>query len=92
MTDRLATVRVLLADLVAELRQVDQLDEPTRQQLAEAASEMIAALHRGEGDQSAAKQEGDASLQDRIVEFETSHPNLAAVMHRLIDILGQMGI
>ena len=32
------------------------------------------------------------SLRERIIEFEASHPNLAAVVNRLIDSLGQMGI
>ena len=91
MSDRLEHLQSLLADLVAELRATASLDESTRQQLAETASEMIALLQR---DQSAARptasQQG--TLQERIVEFEASHPNLAAVMNRLIDILGQMGI
>jgi hypothetical protein len=28
----------------------------------------------------------------RVIALEASHPNLAAVMNRLIDLLGQMGI
>ena len=90
MSDRLDRLRTLLAELVTQLRAADSLDEPTRQQLATAASEMIAALHR---DEAAPPADADAgTLRERIVEFEASHPNLAAVMNRLIDMLGQMGI
>jgi hypothetical protein len=87
MSDRL---RPLLAELVAELRATNSLDEATRQQLAEAATEMIAALNRDDAADAPAEDAG--TLRDRIVEFEASHPNLAAVMNRLIDMLGQMGI
>jgi hypothetical protein len=87
MNDRLSH---LLTELVAELKAARTLDEPTRQQLAEAASAMIAALHR---DEAPAGDENDSgSLKDRVIELEASHPNLAAVLNRLIDMLGQMGI
>jgi hypothetical protein len=91
MSDRLDKVGALVDELVAELRAVNQLDEVSRHKLAEAASEMIAVLHR---DEAAEPPAGDdaSSLRDRIVEFEASHPNLAAVVNRLIDMLGQMGI
>lgn len=89
MPERLERLRTLLSDLVAELRAAEALDEPTRQKLAEAASEMIAVLHR---DEAATEGADSGSLKDRIVEFEASHPNLAVVVNRLIDMLGQMGI
>lgn len=87
MNDRL---RTLLAELVVELQSARSLDETTRQQLAEAASAMIAALHRDETPSEGAADAG--SLKQRIIELEASHPNLAAVMNRLIDMLAQMGI
>ena len=93
MADRLEKLRTMLDELSAELREVDKLDAPTRQALEETASEMIAALHRSaEQDEAERGDESDETLRDRVVEFEASHPNLAAVFHRLIDILGQMGI
>lgn len=94
MADRLEELRTLLDELSAELREVETLDGPTRQAMEETASEMIAALHRS-AEHDEVEQRGDESdetLRDRVVEFEASHPNLAAVFHRLIDILGQMGI
>ena len=91
MSDRPTRLQALLAELVGELRATVSLDEATRQQLAEAASEMIALLHRDESAEP--RSDADAgTLRERIVEFEASHPNLAAVMNRLIDMLGQMGI
>jgi hypothetical protein len=90
MPDRLEKLRQTLSALATELREVDSLDAPTRRKLEEVASEMIAALHRSEQGNDTPAPEG--SLQDRVTEFEASHPNLAVVFHRLIDILGQMGI
>ena len=88
MADNHARLKTLLDELVAELRTVETADEATRQQLEQAATEIIQALHRLETGEAA----GTESLRDRLVEFEASHPNLAAVVHRLIDMLGQMGI
>ena len=90
MSDRLDKLQKSLSALTAELRAVDALDAPTRRQLEEVATEMIAALHRSES--ATGTQAPEGSLQERVVEFEASHPNLAVVLHRLIDILGQMGI
>jgi hypothetical protein len=87
MNDRL---RTLLAELVVELQSARSLDEPTRQQLAEAASAMIAALHRDEAPADGTADAG--SLKERLIELEASHPNLAVVINRLIDMLAQMGI
>lgn len=88
MSDRLTTLRAKLTDLVAELRGVQDLDSATRDQLEQAATEIISALQR-----SATKAgPSDGSLRDRLVELEASHPNVAAVVNRLIDMLAQMGI
>jgi uncharacterized protein DUF4404 len=88
MADKHARLRMLLSDLVAELRSVQAVDDATRTQLEEAATEIIQALHRAETGETPTGE----SLRDRLVEFEASHPNLAAVVNRLIDMLGQMGI
>jgi len=34
----------------------------------------------------------DASLHDRLVDFEASHPQLAGILSRLMDGLAQLGI
>jgi len=88
MAERDDRLRTLLAEVVAEVRTIQTADDATRRRLEEAATEIIQALHRVETDGG-----GDGeSLRNRLVEFEASHPNLAAVVNRLIDMLGQMGI
>jgi hypothetical protein len=90
MAEHLDKLRGTLADLDAELDDVDQLDDDTRAMLADVAEEIAAVLRRGER----TERTGDVemSLRDRVVEFEASHPGLAGVMHRLIDGLSQLGI
>jgi hypothetical protein len=89
MPDRLDHLRTTLANLAAELRSIDTIDDATRHELETAALEIISLLHRSENIEPNASPE---TLRDRLLEFEASHPNLAAVVHRLIDMLGQMGI
>jgi hypothetical protein len=91
MAERAARLKSLLDELVTEVRALETADDATRRQLETAATEIIQALHRVETDEPG--EPGDReSVQDRLVEFEASHPNLAGVVHRLIDMLGQMGI
>jgi hypothetical protein len=89
MQGRLDQLRATLADLAAELRSIDTIDDATRHELETAALEIISLLHRSENLEPSASPE---TLKDRLLEFEASHPNLAAVVNRLIDMLGQMGI
>lgn len=90
MPDRIDKLRGTLAELEAELRDIDQLDEPTREMLAEAADEIAAILRRGERTERTGHVE--STLQGRLAEFEASHPQVAILLHRLIDGLGQLGI
>jgi hypothetical protein len=88
MTERPGRLKTLLDELVAEVRTLEAADDATRRQLEAAATEIIQTLHRVETGEPGDRE----SLQDRLVEFEASHPALAGVVHRLIDMLGQMGI
>jgi hypothetical protein len=90
MPDRLEKLRATLHELEAELRDIDSLDDETRKELAEAALEITRALARGE--RSEQTDEVAGSLKDRLEEFEASHPQLALIVGRLIDGLGQLGI
>jgi len=81
-------LHALLEELTVEVRALESADDATRRRLEATATEIIQALHRVETGEPADRE----SLQDRLVEFEASHPNLAGVVHRLIDMLGQMGI
>lgn len=88
MAEREERLRSLLSEVVAEVRTLQSADEATRRKLEEAATEFIQALHRVETGEAGDRE----SLRDRLVEFEASHPNMAAVVNRLIDMLAQMGI
>lgn len=90
MPDRSDKLRATLAELEAELQSLDSFDDQTRAELADAAEEIAAALRRGTRSEATARVEG--SLQNRLVEFEASHPQLAGIVTRLIDGLGQLGI
>ena len=90
MPEQLDRLRATLTELENELSTLDTADPSARRMLEEAAAEIIAVLERGERTESTQRVEG--TLRDRVVEFEADHPTLAAVLHRLVDILGQMGI
>ena len=90
MADRLDKLRSLLSELDAELRTLGSLDDDSREQLAAAATEIAISLRRGKRTEAIRRAEG--SLQDRLVDFEASHPQLAGLITRLIDGLGQLGI
>lgn len=90
MADRSEKLRSTLAELEAELQSLDSLDDQTREELAEAAAEIAATLRRGKRSEATSRVED--SLQGRLVEFEASHPQLAGIVTRLIDGLGQLGI
>ena len=90
MPDRIEKLRATLHELEAELRELETLDDETRKLLAEAALEIANILTRGERSEDTERVEG--SLRERLEEFEASHPELALIVGRLIDGLGQLGI
>jgi hypothetical protein len=90
MSDRIEKIRATLHELETELRELDSIDDDTRKMLAEAALEIATVLTRGEKSDDTDRVEG--SLRERLEEFEASHPQLALIVGRLIDGLGQLGI
>lgn len=90
MSERLEQLQRSLADLQRELERVDSLDDTTRNQLADAMAEIAATLRAGKRTEQTAGAE--TSLQDRLVDFEASHPQLAIAVSRILDGLGQLGI
>jgi len=90
MPDRLDKLRAVLSELEAELRELDSIDDETREALADAAAEIATILRRGK--RSPAAEPVETTLRDRVVEFEASHPQLAGILTRLLDGLGQLGI
>lgn len=90
MSERIDKLRETLQELEAELKGLESIDEPTRELLADAADEIAATLRRGRRSPETTRVEG--SLQDRLLEFEASHPQLAGIVSRLLDGLAQLGI
>jgi len=90
MAERLDKLRATLNELEAELKEVDSLDEATREELADAVAEIAASLRRGKRTETTKNAEN--SLQGRLVEFEAQHPQLAIIVGRLLDGLAQLGI
>ena len=91
MPDRLERLRTTLSDLEQELAELDSLDAETRAILDLASREIHAALQKSEH-----PFPGHPTLVARLTSaaerFEVSHPNVAGVLHRMIDALGQLGI
>ena len=90
MSDRLEKLRGTLRQLETELAALGTLADATREQLAAACEEMAASLRRGKG--ASPSVTSDDSLQDRLADFEASHPQLAGVVTRMLDGLAQLGI
>lgn len=108
MAEHLNKLQDTLAELEAELNQVDSLDEETRDHLSQVASEILARLaERKAADAASATPaasgdaplpptpatESDATrLRERAATFESEHPQLSAIIFRVVDLLGQAGI
>jgi hypothetical protein len=89
-------LRQALADLESQLHNIDSLDPETQAMLRQAAADINARLAKREiepdADDEPEAADLQGSLQERIVDFEASHPQLAMVVTRVIDLLGQAGI
>jgi hypothetical protein len=93
MSDKLERLRAALADLDRQLRDLDNLDPETRAMLQDAANEISTKLDRAEaaeGDDGTAESKG--VLEEKVLEFEASHPEVSLALSRFIDMLGQIGI
>jgi len=91
MPERIEKLRTLLDELEQELHGVESLDDELRTMLREAAEEIQTAL-QAEDVTSMEHQTLSARLNDAVSEFVSSHPTLYAVVNRMVDVLGQMGI
>jgi hypothetical protein len=91
MPQRIQELRRLLDELEEELHGIESLDDKSRMMLKETAKEIQAALQK-EDVTSMEHQTMSAGLNDVISEFKSSHPTLYAVVNRMVDVLGQMGI
>ncbi|HUS38862.1 MAG TPA: DUF4404 family protein [Pirellulales bacterium] len=91
MPERIEKLRTLLDELEQELHDVDSLDDESRTMLKDAAEEIQAALQE-ENAANLEHQTISQKLGETVSEFESSHPTLHAVVGRIVDVLGQMGI
>jgi hypothetical protein len=96
MSERVERLRHALAELESELQGLDSLDTETREILHRAAADIAAALNRETQVAGAPAAPPSVveqnSLRERMVHFEATHPQLAALFSRVIDLLGQAGI
>lgn len=91
MTEHVEKLRATVAELERELRALPEVDAESRAVLQEAMREIRTALH--EAEPQTARPEGLISrLRAAAEEFEGSHPTLTAILSRIVDGLGQMGI
>jgi hypothetical protein len=99
MSDRIEKLRATLRELETELAEIDTLDDETRAELELAREEIEAALESraasarsNKGDQWREPTGAIERLRAATRDFEAEHPTLAAIVHRTIDGLGQLGI
>jgi chromosome segregation ATPase len=78
-----------LAELQAELARTQSVDPKSRELLENVQQEIDSVLERSD-----APEEGSlrARLEAAIEHFETSHPDLTAIMGRVMDQLANLGI
>lgn len=96
MTDRIEKLRATLAELEAELADMDSIDPKSRARLQEVAAEISAALERSDPDLAGLRLEPPHTIPERLSEnvetFRAQHPTLAGILQRLVDGLAQLGI
>jgi uncharacterized membrane protein YccC len=95
MDDHSARLRATILELEQELRAVSEVDTETRAMLAEAIEEIQATLHTAPEPAEGTSDEPD-TLNERLTQaaadFDVSHPTLASLVRRVVDLLGQIGI
>jgi hypothetical protein len=85
-------LRESLEALHRELANLDTVDEGSRKALRKTAKEIEKILAQSREDPTEHHRTLMERLQEETTEFETSHPDLAALMQRAIDALTNMGI
>jgi Domain of unknown function (DUF4404) len=82
------TLRDSLIKLRRELENHEELDDDTRQQLAEIADTIDRVLNESHPD----IREAHASIEDAALGFEARHPSFARVLSEVTDALAKLGI
>lgn len=94
MTDQAQRLRAAIAELEQELAHLESSDPETRALLQDAARDISAALQRTDKKPAEASSvtQSKSVLEEKVIEFEASHPRLSLALNRIIDVLGQFGI
>ena len=91
MSDQSEKLKTTVTELEDELHTLDTVDDEVRAVLREVIDEIRSVLD----EDSTAQLEDESTtgrLQSAAQEFEGSHPTLSAIIGRVIDGLGQLGI
>ncbi len=89
MEEKIAQLRATLSELHEELKDIDQLDDQTREMLTNTANELDEVLGEEASEQ---RQTLSQQLSDVAQEFEDSHPQLTRLLGSIVDALAQLGI
>ncbi len=89
MEEKIAQLRATLSELHEELKEIDQLDDQTREMLTNTANELDEVLGEEASEQ---RQTLSQQLSDVAQEFEDSHPQLTRLLGSIVDALAQLGI
>jgi len=95
MTASADKLRATLADLHAQLDDMETPDPEAREQLRATLAEIQATLERHAAGQGPGAEEQESlaqGLREAVDRFESSHPTLAGAVGSVIDALGRMGI
>ena len=91
MSDRVERLRAAIADLERELDHLEESDPESRALLQSAAADISRALQKKGTTPPEAKASRNL-IEQKVLEFEASHPQVASALTRFIDMLGQIGI
>ena len=94
MNDKAERLRAAIAELERELHGLESSDPETRALLQTAATDISAALQgRAVGESKSPEAAASKNLlEQKVLEFEASHPQISLALSRFIDMLGQIGI
>ncbi|WP_202921411.1 DUF4404 family protein [Anatilimnocola aggregata] len=94
MTDKADRLRAAIADLERELHNLEASDPETRALLQSAAADISTALHQATEEEGSLPDTSESRnlIEQKVLEFEASHPQISTALSRFIDMLGQIGI
>jgi hypothetical protein len=93
MADKTEKLKAALTDLHAELEGVETVDPELRTMLEGTMAEINRALESPAEEETPEQEESlSGRLTESVKDFEESHPNIAGILERMVDILSQMGI